>query len=244
MFTHKRVRKFINKVKRHLTPQQHTAGNYGKPTCSERCDEKNCGESGRWEKTGVRAMLSPCVDLFCTRCYGLVGGKKNQLPSYREEVLTAVLLELGCVEESYETYGEEGRSIISGTHNGASKVAGQGLTGRLGVRLPTPLSGVRVPNERLPLLAEPRFLAPSPKILNRGLDRWALGLDSPPSHQVPQLPRAATARRTVVGFPERARNNGGTPKCSLAPSKNIPPCNTAEKPLNHTPPTSIESFQE
>lgn len=59
----------------------------------------------RWEKTGVWAMLSPCVDLFCTRRYGL-GEKKIQLPSYREEVLTAVLLELGCVEELYETYGE------------------------------------------------------------------------------------------------------------------------------------------
>lgn len=50
-------------------------------------------------------------------------------------------------------------------------MAGQGLTGRLGIRLPTPLSGVRVPNERLPLLAEPRLLAPSPKILNRGLGK-------------------------------------------------------------------------
>lgn len=33
-------------------------------------------------------------------------------------------------------------AINSGTHNGASKVAGQGLTGRLGIRLPTTLSGV------------------------------------------------------------------------------------------------------
>lgn len=36
-------------------------------------------------------------------------------------------------------------AIISKTHNGASKVAGQGFTGRLGFRLPTPLSGVWVP---------------------------------------------------------------------------------------------------
>lgn len=33
-------------------------------------------------------------------------------------------------------------AVITGTHNGATKVAGQGLTGRLGIRLPTPLSGI------------------------------------------------------------------------------------------------------
>lgn len=49
------------------------------------------------------------------------------------------------------------------------KVAGQGLTGRLGVRLPTPLSGVWVPNERLPLLDEILFHELSPEIINRGL---------------------------------------------------------------------------
>lgn len=60
-------------------------------------------------------------------------------------------------------------AVISGSHNGVSKVAGQGLTGRLGVRLPIPLSGVWLPNERLPLLDEPVFHEPSPEIKNRGL---------------------------------------------------------------------------
>ncbi|TSP90523.1 hypothetical protein Baya_11075 [Bagarius yarrelli] len=37
-------------------------------------------DSTQWEKTGVRAMLSPCIDLFCARRYVLKGKKRISCP--------------------------------------------------------------------------------------------------------------------------------------------------------------------
>lgn len=73
MFTHKHVQKFINKANRHRTPSQHTPGNYSKPTRYERCDEKNCGESGRrgqlkWRRLSFEEWYDKTLHSSFTYC--------------------------------------------------------------------------------------------------------------------------------------------------------------------------------